>query len=112
MYAKLINGYPQPAPNPIYIDPWWIGNPKPEMLIAEGYKPVRYSLPPKTPPGYIAVPEWEETEEEIMQTWFVEFAPITEEESLVLYSNELTGQNDQTLVEATETLIKLNRESD
>lgn len=75
MYAKLINNTIQPAPNPIYIDPWWIGNPTPEMLIAEGYKPVRYTTPPETPPGYIAVPGWEETETEIVQIWTVEEEP-------------------------------------
>ena len=72
MYAKLISGNLHPAPNPIYIDPWWVGNPTPEMLIAEGYKPVRYTTPPETQPGYIAVPEWEETKEEIVQTWTIE----------------------------------------
>ena len=75
MYAKLIDGNLQPAPNPIYIDPWWIGNPTPEMLIAEGYKPVIYTDPPETQPGYIAVPGWTENALEIAQVWTVEPEP-------------------------------------
>ena len=35
---------------------------------------------------------------------------FTEEEALVRYSNELTGENDQTLEEATETLLKIVKE--
>ena len=112
MYAKLINGNLQPAPNPIYIDPYWVGNPTPEMLIAEGYKPVIYTEPPTVEPGYAAVPGWEENVLEIVQTWRVEQVPITEEEALVRYSNELTGASDQTLEEATETLIKQIIEED
>ena len=112
MYAKLINGNLQLSPNPIYLDPWWVGNPTPEMLTAEGYKPVIYTDPPETQPGYIAVPGWEENVLEIVQVWTVEQVPITEEEALVRYSNELTGQQDETLTEATETLIKQIIEED
>ena len=75
IYAKLINGNLQPSPNPIYINPYWVGNPTPEMLTAEGYKPVTYTDPPETQPGYIAVPGWEETAEEIVQTWAIEPEP-------------------------------------
>lgn len=75
MYAKLINGNLQPAPNPIYIDPYWIGNPTPKMLISEGYKSVTYTEPPQADAGYIAVPGWAETEKEIMQTWKIELEP-------------------------------------
>ena len=38
--------------------------------------------------------------------------PITEEEALVRYSNELTGASDETLIETTETLIKKIIEED
>lgn len=68
-YAKLINGSIRFSPNPIYIDPWWIGNPTGEMLVADGWKPVTYTAPPEAEPGYIAVPGWEEQAETIVQTW-------------------------------------------
>lgn len=109
-YAKLIDGVISYSPNPIFIGEHWVGNPTPEMLIAEGYKPVIYTNPPETQPGYIATPDWAETETEIVQVWTVELAPVTEDEALVRYSNELTGAHDETIEEATETLIKLKME--
>lgn len=105
-YAKLIDGNLQPSPNPIYIAPYWVGNPTGEMLTAEGYKPVRYTEPPQTEPGYVAVPGWYDEVDAIRQVWTVEIAPVTEEEALVRFSNELTGAEDETLLDATETLIK------
>ena len=42
--------------------------------------------------------------------WVLEHLPpetFTEDEALVRYANELTGQQDETLTGATETLIKL-----
>ena len=35
----------------------------------------------------------------------IEPEPLTDEQALTRYANELTGANDQTLVEAAETLI-------
>lgn len=74
-YAKLIEGQPVFAPNPIHINDLWVGNPTPEMLTEEGYKPVRFTEAPTPEPGYIAVPGWEETEEEIVQMWTEEPEP-------------------------------------
>lgn len=74
-YAQLIDGSISYAPNPILHNGLIRYNPPPEIYLAEGYKPVRYTDPPTTEPGYIAVPSWAETAEEIVQTW-------TEEEEL------------------------------
>ena len=78
-YAKLIEGNLQLSPNPIYIDPWWIGNPTGEMLVEQGYKPVYYSDPPEAEPGFIAVPHWEEDvvmgDAVINQIWVMEVEP-------------------------------------
>lgn len=74
-YAKLINGSISYAPNPIAHDGMIRYNPPPEIYLAEGYKPVRYTDPPTTEPGYIAVPDWVETAEEIVQTWTEELNP-------------------------------------
>ena len=106
IYAKIINNTLSFAPNPIIIDDRQIGNPPGEVYISEGYKPVVYTEPPTVEPGYAAVPGWEENALEIVQTWTVEQVPITEEEALVRYANKLTGQNDQTLEDVTETLIR------
>ena len=111
-YAKLIDGQIVYAPRKLPVGEYVIYNPTPEMLIAEGYKPVVYTEPPTVEPGYVAVPGWEENVLEIVQTWTVEQVPITEEEALVRYANELTWAEDQTLEEATETLIKQIIEED
>lgn len=74
-YAKLINGFPAYAPNPIKHNGLWYGNPPGSVYEAEGYKPVRYTDPPTPEPGYIAVPSWAETAEEIVQTWTEELEP-------------------------------------
>lgn len=74
-YAKLINSRPSFAPNPIVIDDVRIGNPPASLLLEQGYKPVTYTEAPQTEPGYIAVPEWVETEEEIVQMWTEEPEP-------------------------------------
>lgn len=71
-YAKLINGFPAYAPNPIKHGGLWYGNPPGSVYEAEGYKPVHYTDPPKTQPGFVAVPGWEENDAEIVQTWTVE----------------------------------------
>ena len=77
-YAKLINNYPLFAPNPITVGDRQIGNPpydedgRNPTYEAEGYKKVVYTDEPETEPGYIAVPGWEETEKEIVQTWTIE----------------------------------------
>lgn len=105
-YAKLIDNQIQFAPRHYIEGEYQISNPTPEMLIAKDYKPVVYTDPPVVAEGYVAVPGWEEQAEEIVQTWTVEEVPITEEEALVRYANELTGQQDETLTEAAETLIK------
>lgn len=106
-YAKLINGYPTYATNPILHNGLWYGNPPGEIYEDEGYKPVRYTDPPTEPgEGYRWSEVWSETDTEIVQGWVLVEVPITEEEALVRYTNELTGAQDETLTEATETLIK------
>ena len=68
-YAKLINGYPVFAPNPILHNGMWYGNPPGEVYLEQGYKPVQYTDQPE-PQGvgrYEAT--WTETDEAIVQGW-------------------------------------------
>ena len=110
-YAKLINNSPAYAPNPILIDGAYIGNPPGSVYEAEGYKPVVYSDPPgEAPAGYQWVERWSEGDGNIVQSWVLVEVPISEDEALVRYANELTGKQDETLEGATETLIKLFKE--
>ena len=111
IYAKLINSTINLAPNPILVGGNWIGNPPGEVYEAEGYKPVVYTDPPTEPvEGYQWVETWSETDTEIVQGWVLVEVPISEEEALVRYANELTGEQDETLLDATETLIKIVKE--
>lgn len=89
-YAKLINSRLSYAPNPIRHDAMWYGNPSPEVYLAEGYKPVRYTDQPTPEPGYISVPGWVETEKEIVQTWAAEPEPdeISEERAYRIITGE------------------------
>ena len=110
-YAKLIGGFPVYAPNPILIDGSYIGNPPGSVYEAEGYKPVGYSDPPgEAPAGYQWIERWSEGDGNIVQGWVLVEVPISEDEALVRYANELTGNQDDTLEGATETLIKLFKE--
>lgn len=112
-YAKLINNYLQYAPNPIRIGDNWIGNPPGSIYEAEGYKPVTYTDPPIEPgDGYQWQESWSETDTEIVQGWVLVEVHITDEEALVRYANELTGEQDETLLDATETLIKIVKEDE
>lgn len=68
-YAKLIDGHPVFAPNPIIVGGSRIGNPPPEIYLAEGYKPVQYADQPE-PQGVGRWEEtWAETDEAIVQGW-------------------------------------------
>ena len=75
MYGKLIDGNLILAPRKLTVGEYVVYNPTPEMLIAEGYKPVIYTDPPTVEPGYAAVPGWEENVLEIVQVWTIEAEP-------------------------------------
>ena len=69
-YAKLIDGHISWAPKIVIYNGKRVANPKPEILLALGYKPVVYTDPPDPDPGYVLVFDWIETEEQITQHWF------------------------------------------
>lgn len=68
-YAKLINGFPSYAPNPILHDGIWYGNPPGSVYEAEGYKPVQYVVQPEPQGVGRWIEKWEETDEAIVQDW-------------------------------------------
>ena len=74
-YAKLIDGEIVFAPSKLVGEETTVYNPTPEMLMAEGYKPVVFTDPPVAPEGYIAVQSWQDEGFEIVQVWHIEEAP-------------------------------------
>lgn len=66
-YAKLENGQPVAAPNPLIHSGRKYYNPSGDVLSEAGYKPVEYSQPPEDE-GYYA-PHWEEQGGAIVQVW-------------------------------------------
>lgn len=61
---------------------------------------------PTSPRGYTYMLNAVTLEWELVEMPPAPEEPITEDESLTKYANELTGKQDETLTEATETLIK------
>ena len=109
-YAKLINNYLSYAPNPIRVGDTYIGNPPDEVYIEAEYLPVVETPMPETDERHYAEPHWAEQNGQIVQKWEVKEIPITDEEALTRYANELTGTEDADLISATETLIQQRME--
>lgn len=68
-YAKLINNFPQYAPNPILHNGMIRYNPPGSVYEAEGYKQVQYAGQPEPPGVGRWVETWTETEDAIVQGW-------------------------------------------
>lgn len=68
-YAKLINNYPQFAPNPIIINERALGNPPGEVYLEHGWLPVRYTEQPVAEEGWHYEEIWSEDGGEIVQGW-------------------------------------------
>lgn len=77
-YAKLINSYPQYAPNPIIVDGRVLGNPTDEMLADAGYLPVIETEPPEVDELHYAEPRYVERDGQIVQEWDVVELPEPE----------------------------------
>ena len=69
-----------------------------EILAAIGNKPT-------DPDGYAYKLRADTLEWELVKLPPVEPEPLTDEKALTRYANELTGSNDQTLLDAAETII-------
>lgn len=104
-YAKLINDYPSYAPHRLRIGSNWVYNPTDAQLLSEGYIPIIETDAPETDEQHYAAPHWAIQNNQIVQSWTIEEIPITDEEALTRYANSLTGADDQTLIEAAETMI-------
>lgn len=79
-YAKLINGFPSYAPNPILHNGRWYGNPPADIYLAEGYKPVTYTDQPEPQGDGWWVELWTEDNLNIYNTW--EWHEATDEDEI------------------------------
>ena len=77
-YAKLTNGYPRYAPNPLTMGGMTVANPTEEMLREAGYLTVVTSEPPQTDDRHYPVSAWQERGGQIIQTWAIEEIPLEE----------------------------------
>lgn len=71
-YAKMINEYAiEPAPRVVKIGKKRIANPKPEVLVGLGYKPVVEDDRPPVEEGQYLVPRYTQTAKRITRHWEV-----------------------------------------
>lgn len=77
-YAKLIDGQIVYAPRKLSVGKYVVYNPTPEMLIADGWKPVHIDqYPEEDPPaGFYWAIQWSQDEQAIYGHWIAE--PIIE----------------------------------
>lgn len=69
-FAKLENGSPVHAKKYMHVGDVGILYPSDELLREMGYKPINYNYQADAPEGYHwKTTGWEETEDEIRQTW-------------------------------------------
>lgn len=93
MYGKVIDGALSPAPRVLHHDGLITVNPKPPLLISQGYKPVTYTDKPDDGAYYTAA--WTETENACVQSW-VEGTPP---EPVVTPEQQRDNDIDAALVE-------------
>lgn len=81
-YAKLVEGLPVYAPNPVVMGQTWVGNPPGDVYAAMGYLPVSYTALPQEPleHGFRWEPRWIQEQGLIRLTWLQ--APVSPDEEL------------------------------
>lgn len=72
MYGRLIDGDLLLAPKKLTIGEVQVWNAPTEEYIAQGWLPVTFVDCPAAPDGFFYVSAWQETDEEILQTWTLE----------------------------------------
>ncbi len=80
-YAKLFDGCPQFAPNPVLSGVNWYGNAPAELYLALGYKPVTELPFPQQAlsDGFRWEAFWSESENAITRDWIIVEIPPDEE---------------------------------
>ena len=78
MYAMIIDNMLHPAPRHLFIGDIQVFNPTHEQYADMGYKPVRLTNMPDAPEGYYNEVGWQDTGDEIVQTWATLIIPTDE----------------------------------
>lgn len=104
MYAKLIRGKLQIAPNPLITNNKVIANPTNEMLMQEGYLPVITTNPPNND-GCYYTPVYSERDGKICQEW--EEHKLEEENDEIAQIKKQVNGNTEQITATQEALCEL-----
>lgn len=84
-FGKIENGNIKYAPNPLWVGDTMIANPKGEMYLYSGYKPIEYTNHPEFKDGYYFTPKFIEMEDKIIQIYeeHIIISDVNKKEDLV-----------------------------
>jgi hypothetical protein len=68
-FAKLVDGFPIYAPEPLPVGETLVWNPPEELYPEQGYLPLRLTPQPEDEEGWYFVERWTEEDGEIVQGW-------------------------------------------
>lgn len=71
MFARLKDNALEIAPKQMQLDGMIVINPNDDILISSGYQPVQYTDQPTVEEGYYASPHWVQTDNAIVQEWYI-----------------------------------------
>lgn len=108
MYAKLINGKLQIAPNPLITNNKVIANPTNEMLMQEGYLPVVEITKPSDTTDYYYKDEYEIKDNQILQSWKQVYFITNLDEIKTLKIKELSTECNKTIIDGFDIVLSDN----
>lgn len=108
MYAKLINGKLQIAPNPLITNNKVIANPTNEMLMQEGYLPVVEITKPSDTTDYYYKDEYEIKDNQILQNWKQVYFITDLDEIKTLKIKELSTECNKTIIDGFDIVLSDN----
>ena len=108
MYAKLINGKLQIAPNPLITNNKVIANPTNEMLMQEGYLPVVEITKPSDTTDYYYKDEYEIKDNQILQSWKQVYFITDLDEIKTLKIKELSTECNKTIIDGFDIVLSDN----
>lgn len=108
MYAKLINGKLQIAPNPLIVDDMTIANPTEEMLIQQGYMLVVETVKPYDSSDYYYKDKYVVTDNKIIQSWEKVYFITNLDEIKTSKIKELSTECNKTIINGFDIILSDN----